>query len=81
MNYNKFLEEKCKLDKYKEFVKYFDTKAQFDSEYNYWTKDEKVNNRCERTERIGINGIHPSLDGYKQIGDSFYRALIEMLKM
>lgn len=80
LNYNKFLEEKCKLDKYKDYCKYFDTKAQFDVEYNYWTKDMKVNNRSEVVERIGINGIHPSLDGYNQIGDSFYRALVEMLK-
>lgn len=79
-NYNEFLEEKCKLDKYKDFVKYFDTKAQFDAEYNYHVKDMPVNNRnSENTERVGINGIHPSMNGYLQIGDSFYRALIETL--
>ena len=32
-NYNEFLEEKCKRDEYKEYVEYFDTKAQFDAEY------------------------------------------------
>lgn len=79
LNYNKFLEEKCNREEYKSFLKYFDTKAQFDSEYNYYVKDMKVNNRSQITERIGVNGIHPSMDGYNQIGDSFYRALVEML--
>lgn len=79
-NYNEFLEEKCKLDEFKDYVTYFDTKAQFDSEYNYWTKNEPVNARNnEYTERLGVNGIHPSINGYNQIGDIFYRALVYML--
>lgn len=77
-NYNKFLEEKCKL--HQDYLTYFDLKAQFDAENNYWTKDVPVNARSEKTERIGINGIHPSLDGYKQMGDAFYRFLVQMLK-
>ena len=40
----------------------------------------KVNNRSEILERIGTNGLHPSIDGYKQIGDAFYRFLVEMVK-
>ena len=79
-NYNEFLEEKCKRDKYKDYVEYFDIKAQFDAEYNYWVKDMPVNNRNpEITERIGTNGIHPNLCGYNQFGDAFYRALVYML--
>ena len=39
-----------------------------------------VNNRSTITERIGVNGIHPSMDGYLELGDIFYRSLIEMLK-
>ena len=79
-NYDEFLEAKCKEEKYKDFVTYFDTKAQFDCEYNYWVKDVPVNNRNnEITERVGINGIHPSLNGYNQFGDAFYRALVYML--
>ena len=81
-NYDEFLEKKCNSEKYKDYVVYFDTKAQFDSEYNFYTKDIGVNNRNnEITERIGVNGIHPSMNGYLQIGDSFYRALIHMLQM
>lgn len=79
-NYNEWLENLTKLPEYKGYVKYFDIKSQFDSEYNYWTKDTKVNNRSQITERIGVNGLHPNMDGYLQIGDAFYRALIEMIK-
>ena len=79
-NYNEFLEAYAKRDKYKDFVTYFDVKAQFDAEYNYYTKDMPVNNRSNIKERIGVNGIHPSMDGYLELGDIFYRSLIEMLK-
>ena len=79
-NYNEFLEEKCKRDEYKDYVEYFDTKAQFDAEYNYWVKEMPVNSRNpEITERIGTNGIHPNMSGYNQFGDAFYRALVYML--
>ena len=67
-------------DEYKDYLVYFDTKAQFDCEYNYYTKDMPVNNRSSITERIGVNGLHPSSDGYLQLGDAFYRFLVEMLK-
>ena len=79
-NYNEFLEEFCNRSEYKDYMMYFDTKAQFDSEYNYYTKDEPVNTRSNITERIGVNGLHPSNNGYLQLGDMFYRCLVEMLK-
>ncbi len=59
---------------------YFDTKSQFDSEYSYPVELQKVNNRSEIVERLGVNGLHPSIDGYKQIGDAFYRLLVEIIK-
>ena len=59
---------------------YFDIKSKFDSEYSYPVELVKVNNRSEILERIGTNGLHPSIDGYKQIGDAFYRFLVEMIK-
>ena len=79
-NYNEFLEEFCNRKEYKDFMIYFDTKAQFDNEYNYYTKDMPVNNRSDICERIGVNGLHPSANGYLQLGDMFYRSLVEMLK-
>lgn len=59
---------------------YSDMKCQFDSENNYPYEMVKVNNRSHVLEKIGINGLHPSLDGYKQIGDAFYRFLFEIIR-
>ena len=61
-------------------MRHFDIKSLFDSEYNYWTKDTPVNNRQTITERIGVNGLHPNMNGYLQIGDAFYKALVSMIK-
>ena len=35
-----------------------------------------VNARSKTTELIGVNGVHPNMDGYLQIGDVFYRKLV-----
>ena len=78
-NYDEWLEKLCDREEYKDYLTYFDMKAQFDSEYNYYTKDMKVNNRSDVLERIGVNGLHPSMNGYLQMGDAFYRFLVHML--
>jgi hypothetical protein len=31
-------------------------------------------------EKVGTNGVHPTMDGYLQIGDVFYRALVADMK-
>lgn len=79
-NYNKWLEELLLTDKYKDYCLYSDVKAQFDSEYNMPYKMVKVNNRSNIEERVGTNGIHPSINGYLQIGDVFYRMLVHVTK-
>lgn len=79
-NYNAQLEAMCYEDEFASFVSYVDTKAQFDSEYNMPSTPVKVNARCEKTEQIGTNGVHPNMDGYLQIGDAFYRKLILDIK-
>ncbi len=78
MNYDNFLEEWCKMEGYKDFMRYFDVKGQFDSEYNMPSEKKAVNNtNTSETEKVGnAMGMHPSSDGYKQIGDAFYRALM-----
>ena len=38
-----------------------------------------VNIRSSVTENFGTNGVHPSTDGYNQIGDAFYRGMIYLL--
>ena len=78
-NYNEWLEQLLNSNEFKDYCLYSDMKAQFDSEYNMPYKMMKVNNRSNQMERIGINGIHPSMDGYLQIGDVFYRTLVHVL--
>lgn len=75
-NYDKYLEDLVSEEKYRSYCRYIDMKAQFDIENNMPSAEEKVNARCARTERIGTNGVHPNMDGYLQIGDVFYRALV-----
>ena len=75
-NYNEYLEKLCARNEYKDYCRYIDMKAQFDVEYNMPSTMMKVNVRSEETERIGTNGVHPTMNGYLQIGDVFYRALV-----
>ncbi len=74
MHYNAKLEEMCKLEKYKDFVKYVDVAGQFDTDYNMPNAQKPVNNRSSVTETVGTNGVHPSTDGYYQIADAAYRS-------
>lgn len=76
-NYNDFLEEFCNDENYSSFMRFVDVKGQFDSEYNMPTEAKKVNTENTTTEPVGnAMGMHPSTNGYNQIGDAFYRALM-----
>lgn len=75
MHYNKTLEQLCRMDKYKDFVKFVDVAGQFDTDYNMPSTQKPVNNRSSTKETIGTNGVHPSTAGYYQIADAAYRAL------
>lgn len=77
--YNETLEKLTEEDEFKSYVAYIDTKAQFDTEYNMPGSMEKVNARSEIKEFIGNNGVHPTMAGYLQIGDVFYRNLVKDL--
>ena len=79
-NYDLYLESLCDRKEYKDFCKYIDMKAQFDVEYNMPSTMVKVNTRSDVLERIGTNGVHPTMAGYLQIGDVFYRALVADMK-
>lgn len=77
MNYNQFMEDWCKMEEYSNFMTYVDGMGQFDSEYNMPTEGKPVNNQNNTTEQIGnAMGMHPTNNGYMQIGDTFYRALM-----
>ncbi len=76
-HYNECLEQLVKEENYKDFCRYIDCKAQFDSEYNLPSIEKPVNIRSTIMERVGTNGVHPNMSGYLQLGDVFYRALVK----
>lgn len=77
MNYNKFMEDWTKMEEYSSFLYYIDGMGQFDSEYNMPSESKPVNNQSTVTEPVGnAMGIHPNTNGYMQIGDIFFRALM-----
>lgn len=75
-NYDMYLEELSLKDEFKDYVTYLDMKASFDVEHSMPSIEAKVNKRSEVKELIGTNGVHPTMEGYLQIGDAFYRALV-----
>ncbi|MFA6889911.1 MAG: hypothetical protein WCQ80_02685 [Bacilli bacterium] len=76
LHYNAQLLAFSKMEEYQSFVRYIDVASQFDSEYNMPTISKPVNTESSVTESIGTSmGMHPSTDGYLQIGNVFYRAL------
>lgn len=79
-HYNEQLEQLTKTDEFKDYTSYVDVKSQFDSEYNMPSSDIQVNARNPITEKIGNNGVHPTMNGYLQIGDAFYRKLVHDIK-
>jgi hypothetical protein len=79
-NYDEYLEALCERDEYKDFCRYIDMKAQFDVENNMPSTMLKVNARSTVLEKVGTNGVHPTMEGYLQIGDVFYRALVADMK-
>ena len=74
--YNEFLESFCFRIKYASFMRYIDTKAMIDVENNMPHFELPVNARSKKTELIGSNGVHLTMDGYKQVGDVFFRNLV-----
>lgn len=74
--YNKFLSDYCEREENKSFMRYIDLKSQFDVENNMPKMEHFVNARNKTKELIGSNGVHPTLNGYNQFGDCFFRALV-----
>ena len=76
--YDNFLEEWTKMDGYAGWLRYVDVKGQFDSEWNMPYENKNVNNTNSSVkEYVGTSmGMHPSSNGYNQIGDAFFRALM-----
>ncbi|MEA4822998.1 MAG: SGNH/GDSL hydrolase family protein [Clostridiaceae bacterium] len=53
--------------------------GQFDTEYNMPREAFPANVRNPRPVERGTNGVHPAKEGYLQIADAFYRAVIPFL--
>lgn len=66
----------CAEDGWKDFVEFIDIAGQFDAEYNMPAANKPANARCETTEVLGTNGVHPALSGYMQIADAVYRNVV-----
>lgn len=79
MNMNLAYQTMANEDEFKGYVEFVNISAQFDSENNMPRQTKQVNTRCSLTEQVGTNGVHPSTDGYYQIGDASYRALVPEL--
>lgn len=78
MRYNQFMEDWCNMPGYSSFMRYEDGMGQFDSEYNMPTESKPVNNQSSTNESVGnAMGMHPNNNGYMQIGDIFFRALMK----
>jgi len=79
MNMNLAYQEMANEDEFKDYVEFINISGQFDSEYNMPRQSKTVNTRSSATEQVGTNGVHPSTEGYYQIGDAAYRALVPEL--
>ena len=76
LNMNDFYQEFAKSEGYSEFVEFVNVSSQFDTDYNMPHNERAVNTRSTVKEWIDTNGVHPSNDGYLQIGDVVYRNFI-----
>lgn len=77
MSMNIAYQEMANEDDYKDWIEFVNVSGQFDADYNMPYKVKAVNTRdSENTELVGTNGVHPSMNGYMQIADAAYRALI-----
>ena len=66
----------CMEDGYKDFMEFINISGQFDAEYAYPSKQKPVNTRSDITERMDIDGTHPTMNGYYQFSDAVYRNII-----
>lgn len=62
-------------EEFASYVEFVNISAQFDSENNMPETDKPVNLRSPKTEKVGTNGVHPTVEGYYQIADAVYRSI------
>lgn len=59
-----------------QYVEIINTHAQFDADNAFPITTKNVNTRSGETESVGTNGVHPTNNGYWQIADAEFRALL-----
>lgn len=78
LNQNKAYQDFANQAAYKDFVEFVNVSTQVDSEYNMPYAEVNVNTRNSSVKEMrGTNGVHPSTDGYYQIGDVLFRNVIK----
>lgn len=76
MELNKAYETWTLEPDYRDFMEFINISGQFDTDYNMPWTEKPANTRSARTEVVGINGVHPSEDGYMQIADAAFRNMV-----
>lgn len=80
MGLNSAYQELANDDEFSSYVEFINISSQFDAENNMPESFEPVNTRnLSKTEYIGSNGVHPTLEGYLQIADAVYRNAVANL--
>lgn len=59
-----------------QYVEVINIHAQFDADNAFPITTKNVNTRSGETESVGTNGVHPTNNGYWQIADAEFRALL-----
>lgn len=75
-NMNKVYQEFANDEEYSSFVEFVNVSSQFDTDYMMPHNEKVVNTRSTVKEWMDTNGVHPSNEGYLQIGDVVYRNFI-----
>lgn len=75
-NMNKVYQEFANDEEYSSFVEFVNVSSQFDTDYMMLHNEKVVNTRSTVKEWMDTNGVHPSNEGYLQIGDVVYRNFI-----
>ena len=72
---NKCLDKFVKMQNDPKLV-FVGTAQAIDPFYGYMRKTHKVNSRCDVTEEVGANAVHPSAEGGLQVGDAMAAAVL-----
>ena len=78
LHLNELYQELANEKTYCDFVEHINISGQFDSDNNFPEVEKPVNTRSKKTEKIGVNGLHPSNEGYMQIADAAFRNMVHL---